>query len=142
MGPAIGASGEGVPIVGGVVRLGAVHGSLSTTAREGTHSIMVTRIKSVTVGKLGRISRQRAPKADSDTGTPASSAARSDDVVFSSDARVIAKADEAAAQAPDIRMDLVGPIREAVMAGRYRVSSLDVADKILRQVLMDRKKSF
>ena len=103
---------------------------------------MVTRIKSVTVGKLGRISGQRAPKAESGSSASVSSATRSDDVVFSSDARVIAKADEAAGQAPDIRMDLVGPIREAVMAGRYHVSSLDVADKILRQVLMDRKKSF
>lgn len=102
---------------------------------------MVTRIKSVTVGKLGRIAGQRAPKSDSGAPAAVSSAPRSDDVVFSSDARVIAKVDEVVSQAPDIRMELVGPIREALMAGRYHVSSLDVADKILRQVLMDRKKS-
>ncbi len=105
---------------------------------------MVTRIKSVTVGKLGRISGQRAPKSGSSGSsgsTVVSSANRSDDVVFSSDARVIGRADETVGQAPDIRMELVGPIREAVMSGRYHVSSLDVADKILRQVLMDRKKS-
>lgn len=102
---------------------------------------MVTRIKSVTVGKLGRIAGQRTTKREADGSGTVSSATRSDDVVFSSDARVIAKVDETVGQAPDIRMELVGPIREALMAGRYHVSSLDVADKILRQVLMDRKKS-
>ena len=102
---------------------------------------MVTRIKSVTVGKLARISGQRAPKTESGAAATVSATSRSDDVIFSSDARLIGKADEAVDQAPDIRMELVGPIREALVAGRYHVSSLDVADKILRQVLMDRKKS-
>ncbi|MBF0162034.1 MAG: flagellar biosynthesis anti-sigma factor FlgM [Magnetococcales bacterium] len=102
---------------------------------------MVTRIKSVTVGKLGRIAGQRAPKSGTDSAAATSSAVRSDDVVFSADARAIGRADEVVAQAPDVRMELVGPIREALMAGRYQVSSLDVADKILRQVLMDRKKA-
>ncbi|MEO5362174.1 MAG: flagellar biosynthesis anti-sigma factor FlgM [Magnetococcus sp. DMHC-8] len=103
---------------------------------------MVTRIKSVTVGKLGRIAGQRTtPKSDAGSAATVSSASRGDDVVFSSDARLIGRADEVVGQAPDIRMELVGPIREAVMAGRYNVSSLDVADKILRQVLLDRKKS-
>ena len=102
---------------------------------------MVTRIKSVTVGKLGRIAGQRAPKTEADSASTVPSALRSDDVAISSDARVVGRADEVVAQAPDVRMELVGPIREALMAGRYQVSSLDVADKILRQVLMDRKKS-
>ncbi|MBF0185302.1 MAG: flagellar biosynthesis anti-sigma factor FlgM [Magnetococcales bacterium] len=102
---------------------------------------MVTRIKSVTVGKLGRIARQRSTRNDTGSGSTISSASRSDDVAFSSDARMIGKADEAVNQAPEIRMELVGPIREALMAGRYHVSSLDVADKILRQVLLERKKS-
>ncbi|WP_130472141.1 flagellar biosynthesis anti-sigma factor FlgM [Candidatus Magnetaquicoccus inordinatus] len=102
---------------------------------------MVTRIKSVAVGKLGRIGRQRATRAGSGSDAAVSAAGRSDDVAFSSDARLIGKADEAVNQAPEIRMELVGPIREALMAGRYHVSSLDVADKILRQVLLERKKS-
>jgi flagellar biosynthesis anti-sigma factor FlgM len=103
---------------------------------------MVTRIKSVTVGKLGRIARQRSTRSGAGDSATVSSAGRSDDVAaFSSDARLIGKADETVNQAPEIRMELVGPIREALMAGRYHVSSLDVADKILRQVLLDRKKS-
>ena len=102
---------------------------------------MVTRIKSVTVSKLGRIAGQRTPKTETGATASTSATARSDDVVFSSDARAIGKADEAIGQAPDVRMELVTPIREALVAGRYHVSSLDVADKILRQVLMDRKKT-
>lgn len=102
---------------------------------------MVTRVKSVTVGKLGRVSGQRPPMAKGESSASVSSTARSDDVVFSSDARAIGKADEVVSQAPDVRVDLVEPIRDAMAAGRYHVPSLDVADKILRQVLMDRKKS-
>ena len=105
-------------------------------------SIMVTRVKSVAVGKLSRVSRQRASKAKSaGTSSNLSPVARSDGVMFSSDARTIGRADEAISRAPEVRVELLEPIREAVASGRYHVSSLDVADKILRQVLMDRKQS-
>ena len=103
---------------------------------------MVTRVKSVTVGKLGRVSGQRTSRAKGGNSTKVSSTARSDDVVFSSDALAIGRADEAVSQAPEVRMELVKPIRDAMAAGRYHVPSLDVADKILRQVLMDRKRKF
>lgn len=101
---------------------------------------MVTRIKSVNVGKLGRVSGRRPSKAKGST-TANISSSRNDDVAFSSDGRIIGKADEVIHNAPGIRMELVGPIREALAGGRYHVSSLDVADKILRQVLMERKKT-
>lgn len=103
---------------------------------------MVTRVKGVTVGKLNRVSGQRGSRAKSGSVGAAATAKRSDDVIFSSDALTIGKADEVIGQTPEVRMDVVEPIREAMNAGRYHVSSLDVADKILRQVLMDRKKSF
>ncbi|MBF0179679.1 MAG: flagellar biosynthesis anti-sigma factor FlgM [Magnetococcales bacterium] len=102
---------------------------------------MVTRIKSVNVGQLGRISRKRVGgKAGGTSGGGAAS--RADDAVFSPGARTLGLADEAINGAPEIRMELVEPIREALAGGRYQVSSLDVADKILRQVLMERKRSF
>ncbi len=103
---------------------------------------MVTRIKSVTVGKLSRVSGQRASKARSGSSAGVSSVTRSDDVNFSSDARSIGRADEVVSQTPDVRMEVITPIREALADGRYHVASLDVADKILRQVLLDRKRSF
>lgn len=104
-------------------------------------TVMVTRVKSVTVGKLGRVSGQRTSRARWAPSTGPSPAAHADDVIFSSDARAIGRADEVISRAPEIRTDLVEPIREAMAAGRYHVPSLDVADKILRQVLMDRKRS-
>ncbi|MEO5331035.1 MAG: flagellar biosynthesis anti-sigma factor FlgM [Magnetococcus sp. YQC-5] len=102
---------------------------------------MVTRIKSVNVGQLGRISRKRVSGKTSSTSSSGASS-KADDTSFSPGARILGMADEAVHLAPDVRMDLVEPIREALADGRYQVSSLDVADKILRQVLMERKKSF
>ena len=103
---------------------------------------MVARIKSVTVGKLGRVSGQRASRASSGSPAGVSPAARSDGVEFSPDARAIGRADEVVSKTPDVRMEVITPIREALADGRYHVASLDVADKILRQVLLDRKRSF
>lgn len=107
------------------------------------YAAMVTRVKGITVGKLSRISGKRASRSGGRgaASSAVSPAARGDGVAFSSDARAVGRADEAVSQAPDVRADLVGPIREAVASGRYRVSSLEVADKILRQVLLDRKSS-
>lgn len=100
---------------------------------------MVTRIKSVNVGQLGRISRKRT--GGKSGGAAGSGAARADDAEFSSGARILGLAGEAIHSAPEVRVELVEPIREALADGRYQVSSLDVADKILRQVLMERKKN-
>ncbi|MBF0369502.1 MAG: flagellar biosynthesis anti-sigma factor FlgM [Magnetococcales bacterium] len=100
---------------------------------------MVTRIKGTKVGQLERISGRRVAKPK--TGTTAKAKPRQDDVALSAISRTIGMAGEAASNAPEIRSELVEPIREALAAGRYNVSSLDVADKILRQILMERKKS-
>ncbi|MBF0417405.1 MAG: flagellar biosynthesis anti-sigma factor FlgM [Magnetococcales bacterium] len=102
---------------------------------------MVTRIKSVNVGQLGRISRKRTGSKSSAGAGSASGASRADDAQFSSGGRVMGLANEAIENAPEVRVELVEPIREALAGGRYQVSSLEVADKILRQVLMERKKS-
>lgn len=99
---------------------------------------MVTRIKSVSVGRLGRISGRRVGKGSSHSTNQAGSS-RADDVSFSADARIIGRADETISAAPNVRMERVEPIRDALAGGRYKVSSLDIADKILRQVLMERK---
>lgn len=103
---------------------------------------MVTRIKSVNVGQLGRISRSKRGGGKSGGATSSISSSRADDASFSAGGRILGMAGDAVNAAPDVRMDLVEPIREALADGRYHVSSLDVADKILRQVLLERKKSY
>ena len=94
---------------------------------------MVTRIKSRSVGQLGRIPG-KGKSSKSRARSSGAAASRSDDVKFSSDARSIGRADEVISASPAVRMELVEPIREALAGGRYNVSSIDVADKILRQV--------
>jgi negative regulator of flagellin synthesis FlgM len=103
---------------------------------------MVTRIKNRDVGRLNRISGSRVSQAKgSNTSNAASKNSRQDDVSVSSLSRSIGMAGEAVNSAPDIRSELIAPIREALANGNYEVSNLDVADKILRQVLMERKKA-
>ncbi|OSM02398.1 flagellar biosynthesis anti-sigma factor FlgM [Magnetofaba australis] len=102
------------------------------------------KIKSVDAGKLGRITRGRAKGGAAGAGSARagrSGGARRDDVALSDNARAYGMADEAMQSAPNVRSELVTPIKEALDAGRYDISSLDVADKILRQVLMERKQS-
>lgn len=98
------------------------------------------KIKGVNVNKLDRISGGRVSRSKSQEGPRAGSAPR-DDVSLSPNARAIGQAKQAVANSPDIRMERVQPIREALAAGRYSVSSLDIADKILRQVLSERKQA-
>lgn len=105
---------------------------------------MVTRIKNIDVNRLNRIAGSRVSKAKGKAASSSSAsnkASRQDDVDVSSLSRTIGMAGEAAQSAPDVRSELIAPIREALANGKYEISSLDVADKILRQVLMERKKA-
>jgi flagellar biosynthesis anti-sigma factor FlgM len=102
------------------------------------------KVKGAEPGKLGSIMRKRAVGAQGVGGmargarASAPGSSGSDDVQLSSDARLFGVANEALHAAPEIRTELVESIREALTAGRYSVSSLDVADKMLRQVLIER----
>jgi flagellar biosynthesis anti-sigma factor FlgM len=103
---------------------------------------MVTRIKNRDVGRLNRISGTRVSKGQGQgSAGKTSKSQRQDDVSVSSLSRSIGMAGEAAHAAPDIRSELISPIQEALANGNYEVSNLDIADKILRQVLMERKKA-
>jgi negative regulator of flagellin synthesis FlgM len=103
---------------------------------------MVTRIKNRDVGRLSRISGSRISKAPGGTASSqASKASRNDDVSVSALSRNIGLAGESLQSAPDVRSELIDPIREALANGNYEISNLDIADKILRQVLMERKKA-
>ena len=98
------------------------------------------KVKSVNVGKLDRIAggpMMRAPRSTEVGGS--SSSPHGDIASISSGARIIGLAGEAVRNAPDIRMERVQPIKEALESGRYDISSLDVADMILRRVLTDGK---
>lgn len=61
-------------------------------------------------------------------------AGRMDDVNISSIGKDIQTAKQAVAAAPDVRAELVEPIRAAVKNGTYDVSGESFADKLLRAV--------
>ncbi|MBF0152651.1 MAG: flagellar biosynthesis anti-sigma factor FlgM [Magnetococcales bacterium] len=100
------------------------------------------KIKGLGTAKLERISGSRVAKGKGRGRSSAAGGARQDGVEFSEEARLSGLANEVINQAPEIRTELVEPIKEALDAGDYSVSSLDVADRILRQVLKERKRSF
>ncbi|MBE5852957.1 MAG: flagellar biosynthesis anti-sigma factor FlgM [Lachnospiraceae bacterium] len=58
------------------------------------------------------------------------SVGRTDNVVISSIGREIQVAKQAVANAPDIREDVVAPIKTAVKNGTYEVSEESFADKL------------
>lgn len=96
------------------------------------------KVKPVNIGKLDRIIGGSMVRGGKRTGDTAS-ASRGDTASFSQKARLVGLAGEAVMNAPDIRMDKVGPIKDALDSGRYDVASLDVADMILRRALVEGK---
>ena len=61
-------------------------------------------------------------------------AARTDDVHISSIGKDIQVAKQAVKDAPDIREDVVAPLKEQVKNGTYDVSADDFADKMLAEL--------
>lgn len=99
------------------------------------------KVKSIGTGKLERIAGSSVSRARGGASSARTASPRKDDVALSSEARIFGSANESAQNAPDVREERIQPIREALQAGRYDVTSLKVADRILRQLLMERKRS-
>ncbi|MBF0424938.1 MAG: flagellar biosynthesis anti-sigma factor FlgM [Magnetococcales bacterium] len=99
------------------------------------------KIKGFGAAKLERISGSRVAKGRGRGRGASVGLSRQDGVEISEEARLSGLANEVINQTPEIRTELVEPIKEALDSGEYSVSSLEVADRILRQVLEERKKS-
>ncbi|MDR2461535.1 MAG: flagellar biosynthesis anti-sigma factor FlgM [Deltaproteobacteria bacterium] len=56
-----------------------------------------------------------------------------DTVSISERSRLIAKATELATLAPDVRSEKIAELTARIASGNYKVSSLDVADSILKK---------
>lgn len=104
------------------------------------------KLKGVGDRKLDRVAGQgrvvgaaAAPQAAA--AGPAKAARQpTDDVALSSTGRLVGAAGEVVANTSDVRADRVQPLRDSIAAGHYDVASLKVADRILRQVLQERRR--
>ena len=98
------------------------------------------RLKNKIVQDRAKVSgKEVAGKSDSPSPASKSSAGSSENVALSSKARDIQTAHAVIQATPDIRVDKVNKIKEAIANGSYKVKSQDIADKMLKQVLTDAK---
>lgn len=94
------------------------------------------RIKSKTVQDRIKVGDSKSV-AKSEGG--ASSAGGSEQIAISSKAKDIQKATEVANASPDIRTEKVERIRNEIAQGNYRVSSEDLAEKVLENIITESK---
>ena len=101
------------------------------------------KIKSGGIGVAGydRLGAGKKPGALKAGKTEKSSGMPKDDVALSMEAKMIAQAGDRIKTSPDIRVDRVEPLKASIAEGRYKMDSLTTADRILREVLMERKQT-
>jgi len=75
----------------------------------------------------------------SNTQGKASSSSSTEQVAISSKAKDIQKATEAVNAAPDIRIEKLEQIKNQIADGSYRVSSEQLAEKILENIITESK---
>jgi flagellar biosynthesis anti-sigma factor FlgM len=75
-----------------------------------------------------------AEKSRRDVSTIGRGVADGDQIEISEAAQVLTKANEAVANADEVRWDKVGPLRDLVASGKYQVPINDLAKKLLADV--------
>lgn len=92
--------------------------------------------KNRAVQDRGKVGGKQAP-AKSDGGV--SSTSGTEQIAISSKAKDIQKATEAVSTAPDIRIEKVDRIKSEIESGSYRVSSEQLAEKVLENIITESK---
>ena len=99
------------------------------------------RIKSKTIQDRFKVGDKKSvaqsqSDASSTSGTETSG---TEQIAISSKAKDIQKATEAVNAAPDIRIEKVERIKNEIAKGDYRVSSEDLAEKVLENIITESK---
>ncbi|MBT3185371.1 MAG: flagellar biosynthesis anti-sigma factor FlgM [Nitrospina sp.] len=94
------------------------------------------RVKGKTVQDRIKVEDKKSA-SKSPSGT--SSAGGTEQIAISSKAKDIQKATEAVNTAPDIRIEKVECIKNEIAQGDYRVSSEDLAEKVLENIITESK---
>ena len=82
-------------------------------------------------------SRREKPAVEANPVPKAEESAPGDVVQLSSRSRLIARAQELAGQAPEVREDRVNDLRNRINAGTYNVSGQVVADSLLKKSITE-----
>jgi len=82
-------------------------------------------------------SRREKPAAEAHPASKAEESGAGDVVQLSSRSRLIARAQELASQAPEVREDRVNDLRNRINAGTYNVSGQVVADSMLKKSITE-----
>jgi len=79
-----------------------------------------------------------AVESRADQKTETTQSATADNIQLSPKAKLMQKAGEAIAKAPDVRQEKVDPLKDAVNEGSYPVDAKKVANSIIANLLMER----
>lgn len=86
-------------------------------------------------GQKPNLSAQKVARPDVKSPLPASAQSRpADRVEISENGKKVAELMAQVNQVPDVRAEKVRALKEAIEAGNYRVSSLDIARKMLEEL--------
>ena len=97
----------------------------------------ITDIQGTGVNQL-QSEQTGAVESRADKKTESSQDATTDNIRLSQEARLMQKASQVIAQAPDVRQEKVDPLKEAVDQGSYPVDAKKVANSIIANLLMER----
>jgi len=97
----------------------------------------ITDIQGTGVNQL-QSEQTGAVESRADKKTESSQDATTDNIRLSQEARLMQKASQVIAQAPDVRQEKVDPLKEAVDQGSYPVDAKKVANSMIANLLMER----
>ncbi|MDH7478490.1 MAG: flagellar biosynthesis anti-sigma factor FlgM [Syntrophomonadaceae bacterium] len=87
------------------------------------------------ISQILRIYRQEKVEAANRAARPAGASGRDkDELVISNEARVLAVAQQAVREAPEVRADRVAALRAAIEKGAYRVPGERLAEAVLEHL--------
>lgn len=78
-----------------------------------------------------RFARMESERSRPATGQPSEVTNRTDEVAISYQAALMQRASEAVEDAPEVRAEKVEQIRLQIASGKYGVSSMDIARRVL-----------
>lgn len=97
------------------------------------------RLKNKLIQERAKTSAKEGSGKGESASSSSNAGGSSEQIVLSSKAKDIQRAQEAVRAAPDIRVDKVNRIKQQISDGTYQVNTRDVAEKLLKEIISDSK---